>query len=212
MGFPRRLMLNEMTPAEKAIYEAGQLIEKMGADVRLTTAQIKLQEARDLVADYVDRENLEQQILNNTKSLETLDRLADELDRLTFQHPTINLKPSELYYIINNWFKPKIDRIQNEITHLKDLRNHIVHGTSDWCDFGSRITGLEKSLELLAGGVVENFAHELPKSQLAKALNKHNVMGRSELLLAFCKEYHQKFGFTRADDAQPLIDAFLSKQ
>jgi hypothetical protein len=25
-------------------------------------------------------------------------------------------------------------------------------------------------------GVVSNFAHELPKSQLAEALNKHNVM------------------------------------
>ena len=63
-----------------------------------------------------------------------------------------------------------------------------------------------------SAGVVSNFAHELPKEPLTEALNKHNVMGRSELLLAFCKEYHQKFDFTRADDAQPLIDAFLSKQ
>lgn len=68
MGFPRRSMLNEMTPAEKAIYEAGQLIEKMGVDVRLTTAQIKLQEARDLVADYVDRKQLEDQVIKDTKS------------------------------------------------------------------------------------------------------------------------------------------------
>lgn len=35
-------------------------------------------------------------------------------------------------------------------------------------------------------GVVSNFAHKLPKDAQTEALNKHNVMGRSELLpLAF---------------------------
>lgn len=54
METPRRIQLDKMTPAEKAIYEAGLLIEKMGADERLTTAQTKLWEARNLVADFVD--------------------------------------------------------------------------------------------------------------------------------------------------------------
>jgi hypothetical protein len=54
METPRRNRLDLNTPVEKAIYEAGQLIEKMGADVKLTSAQIKLQEARELVADFID--------------------------------------------------------------------------------------------------------------------------------------------------------------
>jgi len=37
-----------------------------------------------------------------------------------------------------------------------------------------------------ARGVVLNFAHELTKEPLTEALNKHNVMGRSELLPPDC--------------------------
>jgi hypothetical protein len=47
-----RLDLNE--PAELAIYEAMQAVEKMPADIRLTHAGIKLMEARSLVADFID--------------------------------------------------------------------------------------------------------------------------------------------------------------
>ena len=54
MGFPRRNMLNEMTPAERAIYDAVQEVEKIGADVRLTEAVVLLTKARELVADFVD--------------------------------------------------------------------------------------------------------------------------------------------------------------
>jgi hypothetical protein len=52
--FPRRSRLDLMEPAEKAIYNAAQEVEKIGADVRLTNAVIKLQEARELVADFID--------------------------------------------------------------------------------------------------------------------------------------------------------------
>lgn len=50
----RRIRLDLMSPVELAIYEAGQVIEGMAADVRLTNAQIKLSEARNLVADFID--------------------------------------------------------------------------------------------------------------------------------------------------------------
>jgi len=46
--------MEKMVPAELKILEATHLIEKMGADVRLTKAQILLSRARDLVADVVD--------------------------------------------------------------------------------------------------------------------------------------------------------------
>ncbi len=51
---PRRARIDLFTPAEKAIWEAVQAVEAAGCDVRLTNAVIKLQEARGLVADYVD--------------------------------------------------------------------------------------------------------------------------------------------------------------
>jgi hypothetical protein len=52
--FPRRSRLDLMTPAEKAIYEAINEVERIGADVKLTNAVIKLQEAKELVADFID--------------------------------------------------------------------------------------------------------------------------------------------------------------
>jgi hypothetical protein len=52
--FPRRNQLDKCTPAELAIYKAMEEVEKAGADVKLTEAIIKLQEAKELVADFVD--------------------------------------------------------------------------------------------------------------------------------------------------------------
>lgn len=52
--FPRRIRTDLFTPAETAIRNASLEVEKMPADVRLTNAVILLQQARDLVADFVD--------------------------------------------------------------------------------------------------------------------------------------------------------------
>ena len=51
---PRRQRLDKCTPAELAIYNAVDKVEKFGADVKLTEAVTKLDEARSLVADFVD--------------------------------------------------------------------------------------------------------------------------------------------------------------
>lgn len=53
-NIPRRIRIDLMKPAELAIYNAMQEVEKLGADIRLTTAVIKLQEASTLVSDYID--------------------------------------------------------------------------------------------------------------------------------------------------------------
>lgn len=52
--FPRRNQLDQMTEAEKAIYEATQKVEAMGAHEKLTEAVILLGKAREAVADFVD--------------------------------------------------------------------------------------------------------------------------------------------------------------
>lgn len=54
---PRRRRLDLNTDAELSIREAVNKVEAMGADVKLTDAIIKLQEAFELVADYVDKQN-----------------------------------------------------------------------------------------------------------------------------------------------------------
>lgn len=51
---PRRIRLDLNTEAELSIREAVKKVEAIGADVKLTDAIIKLQEAFELVADYVD--------------------------------------------------------------------------------------------------------------------------------------------------------------
>jgi hypothetical protein len=51
---PRRNRLDQMVPAERAIYDAGLAVEDMPADERLTRAVNLLTKARGLVADFVD--------------------------------------------------------------------------------------------------------------------------------------------------------------
>ena len=52
--YSRRSRLDLCTPAELAIYNAMVELEKTGADVRLTEAGLLLQQAKNLVADFVD--------------------------------------------------------------------------------------------------------------------------------------------------------------
>lgn len=51
---PRRNRLDLNVPAEKAIYDAMQEVEKLPADVKLTEAVTLLAKAKDLVSDFVD--------------------------------------------------------------------------------------------------------------------------------------------------------------
>jgi len=51
---PRRIRLDLNEPAELAIYNAIQEVEKAGADPKLTKAVTLLSEAKNLVADYID--------------------------------------------------------------------------------------------------------------------------------------------------------------
>lgn len=53
-GTPRRIRIDKMTPAELAIRNAVGAVEDLAPDERLTRAVILLQQARELVADYVD--------------------------------------------------------------------------------------------------------------------------------------------------------------
>lgn len=55
----RRIRTDLYTPAEKAIYDAMQVVENMAADERLTEAVSFLDEAQKKVADYVDAQLFE---------------------------------------------------------------------------------------------------------------------------------------------------------
>jgi hypothetical protein len=52
----RRNRLDLMKPVEKAIHDAMQELEKIGADVRLTQATIHLMDAKKLVSDWLDEQ------------------------------------------------------------------------------------------------------------------------------------------------------------
>jgi hypothetical protein len=51
---PRRIRMDQWTPAEKAIHAAMQEVEKMPAATQLTEAVILLGQAKDKVSDWVD--------------------------------------------------------------------------------------------------------------------------------------------------------------
>lgn len=53
-GTPRRCRVDLATPIEAKLREARQAIEEGGADVRMTAASIKVGEALELVADYLE--------------------------------------------------------------------------------------------------------------------------------------------------------------
>lgn len=53
---PRRVRVDKFTSAERAIYDAIQAVEAVGADVRLTDAVVLLGAAQSSVADFVDGE------------------------------------------------------------------------------------------------------------------------------------------------------------
>lgn len=56
---PRRAYLDKMVPAERAIHDAIQAVEVMGADERLTDVVIALGAAKDKLSDYVDAETVQ---------------------------------------------------------------------------------------------------------------------------------------------------------
>ncbi len=51
---PRRIQIQKFTPAERAIYDAVQVVESAGCHPLLTDAVNLLQQARAKVADFVD--------------------------------------------------------------------------------------------------------------------------------------------------------------
>jgi hypothetical protein len=51
---PRRIRIDLNEPAELAIRNAVNEVEKMPGDIRLTQAVILLSQARELVADFID--------------------------------------------------------------------------------------------------------------------------------------------------------------
>ena len=53
---PRRSRMDKWTSVEQAIYHIIQAVEVMGCDASLTEAVIKLSEAQNSIADYVDRQ------------------------------------------------------------------------------------------------------------------------------------------------------------
>lgn len=62
---PRRCYLNKQVPAETAITSAIDLVESLGADIRLTRATTLLSEALNAVSDFIDDTNLEKYELNS---------------------------------------------------------------------------------------------------------------------------------------------------
>lgn len=58
-GVPRRICKSYWTPAEQAVQDAVDLVERLGADVRLTEAVNLLAAARAKIADYVESKQYE---------------------------------------------------------------------------------------------------------------------------------------------------------
>jgi len=78
--FSRRVQLDKLAPAEKAIYDAIQEVEKVGADVKLTESIILLLKAKDLVSDYVDIQSLKEEVSHLMVLVENKNAYIDTLE------------------------------------------------------------------------------------------------------------------------------------
>jgi len=68
LGFPRRIDTEQMTEAELAITKAMEEVEKAGCHPFLTDAVVLLSEAREKVADFVDKKELKMSKLTLNKT------------------------------------------------------------------------------------------------------------------------------------------------
>ena len=53
-GLSRRSVIEENIAAERILYLCVSMIEELGADEKLTEAQIKILEAKEILSDWVD--------------------------------------------------------------------------------------------------------------------------------------------------------------
>lgn len=86
---PRRNQLDQNTPAELAIREAIQAVERAGAHPLLTEAVCLLQSAKERVADFVDGVGLESERVDECESL-TVAISAPAAPRFAFLAPGVS--------------------------------------------------------------------------------------------------------------------------
>lgn len=80
---PRRSDMGRWTQAEFEIQAAVECVEKLGADPRLTNAVILLGKARDRVADFIDKVNLDPAITQPMPfASRPFDAMMGRLDRV----------------------------------------------------------------------------------------------------------------------------------
>ena len=84
-SYARRSRIDLQTPAEQAIRDAVDAVERAGCDRLLTEAVVLLQQARDKVADYVDARLPALRAQIETAWEERAD--ASLVDRLAVEHP-----------------------------------------------------------------------------------------------------------------------------
>lgn len=101
---PRRIRLDLNVPAELAIRKAVDEVEAMGADPKLTNAVILLGEAREMVADFIDK------VPENETEAE-----------ITFGEKVVRTRfnPSNAGNV--NFFKDSTAKILNVINENRDL-------------------------------------------------------------------------------------------
>ena len=93
----RRNRLDLNTPAELAIYNAMGEVEKIGAEERLTNALIKLKEAKELVANFVEGIGLSQLPPEKTESAD-IEKFAQILGKCCLDNK-VNLTSNERHTV-----------------------------------------------------------------------------------------------------------------
>lgn len=99
MNWPRRQSIPNMTNAELAIRDVIFVVEKVGADVLLTEAVVLLGQAKDKVADYVDKMNPEKATIKVFEVDRTQRTLTDGSE-VTDDHRELRADGQQKAYVV----------------------------------------------------------------------------------------------------------------
>lgn len=120
MEIQRRNQLAFNTPAEKAIYNAMQEVEKVGADVKLTKIVTLLSKAKDTLSDYIDK-------VENESRLSELCDAKNRLDK-AMRYPDVNYEIGERVKVLvqNITYDNQYNRYEIQEGVIQEYRKRIA--------------------------------------------------------------------------------------
>ncbi len=142
--FPRRNRIDLLSPAEKAIYDAQQAVERAGADPRLTKATILLSEAGEAVADYIDSALSSKEVSDKREQwvitqMKMTGKSREEIEEIGNQfNPNIWLKGLQISLVGSNLTPASVEQPKQEQREIMYESLYLYKKDGKWLSHPSK--------------------------------------------------------------------------